>query len=164
MPNQFFDKKKGQELKQNNWKYLRDLTRTRVTKISRISWMRHFPVNWFFYSEGQSFFLHGQDKDNDSFTWPLVKLYWDCAYRQGKPPSFSTYSCERLNFPALAKIRSYLVTFVCERLELLRWFFTWKTHLFSKKNCLYRTTSNVCYRGKGTIRRCMCHFGCLPVA
>ena len=73
MPNQFFDKKKkGQELKQNNWKYLRDLTRTRVTKISRISWMRHFPVNWFFYSEGQSFFLHGQDKDNDSFTWPLV--------------------------------------------------------------------------------------------
>ena len=74
MPNQFFDKKKKeQELKQNNWKYLRDRTRTRVTKISRISWMRHFPVNcFFFYSEGQSFFLHGQDKDNDSFTWPLV--------------------------------------------------------------------------------------------
>ena len=120
-------------LKQNNWKYLHDLTRTRVTKISRISWMRHFPVNWFFYSEGQSFFLHGQDKDNDSFTWPLVKLYWDCAYRQGKPPSFSTYSCERLNFPALAKIRSYSVTFVRERLQLLRWFFTWTTHLFSRK-------------------------------
>ena len=72
MANQFFDKKKGQELKQDNWKYLRDLTGTRVTKISRISWMRHFPVNWFFYSEGQSFFLHGQDKDNDSFTRPLV--------------------------------------------------------------------------------------------
>ena len=35
--------KKGQELK----KYLRDLTRTRVTKISRISWMLHLPVNWF---------------------------------------------------------------------------------------------------------------------
>ena len=64
--------KKEQELKQNNWKYLRDLTRTRATKISLISWMRHFPVNWFVYSEGQSFFLHGQDKDNDSFTWPLV--------------------------------------------------------------------------------------------
>ena len=32
---------------------------------------------------------------------------------QGKPPFFfSTYSCERLNFPTLAKIRSYLVTFV----------------------------------------------------
>ena len=46
---------------------------------------------------------------------------------------FSTYSCERLNFPALAKIRSYSVTFVRERLQLLRWFFTWTTHLFSRK-------------------------------
>ena len=92
-----------------------------------------FSINWFFYIEGQSFFLHGQDKDNDSFTWPVVKLYWDCAYRQGKPPSFSTYSCERLNFPALVKIRSYSVTFVHKRLQLLRWFFTWTTHLFSKK-------------------------------
>ena len=55
MPNQFFDKKKGQELKQNNWKYLRDLTRTRVTKISRISWMRHLPVNWFFTVKGNLF-------------------------------------------------------------------------------------------------------------
>ena len=28
--------------------------------------------------------------------------------------------------------------FVRERLQLLRWFFTWTTHLFSrKKNCLY---------------------------
>ena len=71
MPNQFFDKKRT-GVKTEQLKYLRDLTRTRVTKIPRISWMRHFPVNWFFYSEGQSFFLHGQDKDNDSFTWPLV--------------------------------------------------------------------------------------------
>ena len=37
---------------------------------------------------------------------------FSCAYRRGKPPSFSTYSCERLNVPALDKIRSYLVTFV----------------------------------------------------
>ena len=38
-----------------------------------------------------------------------------------------------LNFPALDKIRSYSVTFVRERLQLLRWFFTWTTHLFSGK-------------------------------
>ena len=66
---------KGQGLQQNNWKYLRDLTRTRVTKISRISWIRHLLVNCFFflfYSEGQSFFLDGQDKYTDSFTWPPV--------------------------------------------------------------------------------------------
>ena len=56
MPSHFFDKKKGQELKQNNWKYLRDLTRTRVTKISRISWMRYFPVNWFFLQWRAIFF------------------------------------------------------------------------------------------------------------
>ena len=71
MPNQFFDKKRT-GVKTEQLKYLRDHTRTRVTKIPRISWMRHFSVNCFFYSEGQSFFLHGQDKDNDSFTWPLV--------------------------------------------------------------------------------------------
>ena len=45
---------------------------SRVIKMSRISWMRHFPVHWFLYSEGQSFFYYGQDKDNDSFTQPLV--------------------------------------------------------------------------------------------
>ena len=56
MPNQFFDKKKGQELKQNNWKYLRNRSRTRVTKISRISWMRHFPVNCFFLQWRAIFF------------------------------------------------------------------------------------------------------------
>ena len=38
-----------------------------------------------------------------------------------------------LNFPALAKIRSCSVTFVRERLQLLRWFFTWTTELFSRK-------------------------------
>ena len=31
------------------------------------------------------------------------------------------------------QIRSYSVTFVRERLQLLRWFFTWTTHLFVKK-------------------------------
>ena len=50
----------------NPWWRKRSMSR--VIKMSRISWMRHFPVHWFFYSEGQSFFFHGQDKDNDSFT------------------------------------------------------------------------------------------------
>lgn len=40
---------KGQGLIQNNWKYLRDLTRTRVTKVSRISWIRHLLVNCLFF-------------------------------------------------------------------------------------------------------------------
>ena len=40
---------KGQGLKQKNWKYLRDLTRTWVTKISRISWIRHLLVNCFVF-------------------------------------------------------------------------------------------------------------------
>ena len=48
--------KKGQELKkQNNWKYLRDPTWTRVTKIAGISWMRHLPVNCFFTVKGNRF-------------------------------------------------------------------------------------------------------------
>ena len=65
-------KKKRTGVKTEQLKYLSDLTRTRVTKISRISWVRHFPVNWFFNRKGQSFCLHGQDKDTDSFTWPPV--------------------------------------------------------------------------------------------
>ena len=48
--------KKRQELKRNNWKYLRDLTRTRVTKISRISCMRHFQLIGFFTVKGNLFF------------------------------------------------------------------------------------------------------------
>ena len=44
------------------------------------------------------------------------------------------FSCERLNFPALAKISSYSVTFVRERLQLLRWFFTSTTHFLGGKN------------------------------
>ena len=87
--------KKGQELKQNNWKYLRDLTRTKVTKISRISWRRHLPVNCFFFFlqwRAIFFFLHGQDKDTDRFTWPpIYSTETVPMYRQGKPPSFSTY-------------------------------------------------------------------------
>ena len=54
MPNQFFDKKRT-GVKTEQLKYLRDLTRTRVTKIPRISWMRHFPVNWFFTVKGNLF-------------------------------------------------------------------------------------------------------------
>ena len=71
-PVSYLIKMKGQGLKQNSWKYLRGLTRTRVTKVSRISWIRYLLVNcfFFFYSEGQSFFLHDQDKYTDSFTWP----------------------------------------------------------------------------------------------
>ena len=41
--------------KKKNGKYLRNLTRTRVTKMSRICWMRHLPVNWFFTAKGNLF-------------------------------------------------------------------------------------------------------------
>ena len=87
---------KRQRLKQNNWKYLRDLTRTRVTQISRISWIRHLLVNccFFFYREGKSFFLHGHQ--------------YNCtkAVRIGKTNHhlFSTSSWEGLNFPPLPKL------------------------------------------------------------
>ena len=47
---------------------------------------------------------------------------------------FSNSSCERLNFPAIAKMRSYSVTFVPKRLQLLRCFFTLTTHFLSGKN------------------------------
>ena len=130
-------KKKGQELKQNNWKYLRDLTRTRVTKISRISWVRHFPVNWFFTVEGNLFSFMARIRI------PTVLRGHQYNYTETVPIGkenhhlFSTYSCERLNFPALAKIWSYSVTFVRERLQLLRWFFTWTTHLFSRKKIVF---------------------------
>ena len=106
--------KKGQELKQKNWKYLRDLTRTRVTKISRISWMRHFPVNWFFTVKSNFFSFMARIRI------PTVYRGHQChytetvpMYRQGKPPSFSTYSCERLNFPL-------------PKLDHIRWLRTWK--------------------------------------
>ena len=156
--------KKGQELKQNNWKYLRDLTRTRVTKISRISWMRHFPVNWFFTVKGNLFSFMAR------ISIPTVLRGHQCnytetlpMYRQCKPPSFSTYSCERLNFPLqkLDHIRwpSYVKGYSFLDGSLLRQ----RTYL-EEKNCLYRTINNICYPGKGTIRRCMCHFVFLPVA
>ena len=55
-PNTSLIKKKRTGVKrQSNWKYLRDFTWTRVTKISRISWMRHLPVNWFFTVKGNLF-------------------------------------------------------------------------------------------------------------
>ena len=56
MPNQFFDKKRT-GVTTEQLKYLRDLTRTRVTKIPRISWMRHFSVNCFFTVKGNLFSL-----------------------------------------------------------------------------------------------------------
>ena len=55
-PNTSLIKKKRTGVKkQNSGKYLGDFTRTRVTKISRISWMRHLPVNWFFTVKGNLF-------------------------------------------------------------------------------------------------------------
>ena len=65
-------------------------------------------------------------------------------------------------FPALANIRSYSVTFIRERLQLLRWFFTWTTHLFSGKKIVFTargSTSNICYSGKGTLRSVNCDLG-----
>ena len=58
---------------------------------------------------------------------------------------FPNYSCERSNFPALDKIRSYSVTFVRERLQLLRWFFTWTRTYLVEKNCLYRVRNHKKY-------------------
>ena len=127
--------------------------------------MRQWPVNWFFYSEGQSIFLHSQD--TDSFTWPPV---YTETVPMGKANHHLFYLFMRTikpNFPVLAKIWSYSVTFVRERLQLLRWFFTWTTHLCRAKKFVFTaqgSTSNICYSGKGTLRRCMCHFGCLLVA
>lgn len=100
---------KGVGLKQNNWKYLRDLTRTRVTKISRISWIRHLLVNCFFF-----FFFFTVKGNLFSFmariSIPTVLLghQYNCtkAVRIGKTNHhlFSTYSWEGLNFPARAKL------------------------------------------------------------
>ena len=62
MPNQFFDKEKGQELKQNEQGQQKSRGFLECSICQLIG----------FYSEGQSFFLHGQDKDTDSFMWPPV--------------------------------------------------------------------------------------------
>ena len=78
--------------------------------------MLHLPVNWFL--QWRAIFFPGMAT---SIIIPRLCL------QAGQITIFSTYSCERLNFPALAKIRSYSVTFVRERLQLLRWFFTWTT-------------------------------------
>ena len=72
MPNHFFNKKRtGVETEQ-----LKILTRPHMNKAGKQN-SRGFPecaicqfkCNWFFYSEGQSFFLYGQNKDSESFTW-----------------------------------------------------------------------------------------------
>lgn len=118
-----------QELKQNNWKYLRDPTWTRVTNISRIScaicqfigflqWRAIFFPSWPGYWQ----LFRGRQYIPRLCLWA------------GQTTIFSTSSCERLNFPALAKMSSYSVTFVRERLQLRRWLFTSTTHLFSGKN------------------------------
>ena len=104
--------------------------------------MRHLPVNWFFKVRGNLFsfitriptVLRGRQYIPRLCLWAMQTTI------------FSTYSCERLNFPDLAKIRSYSVTFVHERLQLLRWFFTWTTHLFSgKKLSLPREEAQVIF-------------------
>ena len=125
--------------------------------------MRHLPVIWFLTVRGNLF----------SFIARIPTVLRDRQYIPRlclwamQTTIISTYSCERLNFPALAKIRSYSMTFVRERLQLLRWFFTWTSHLFNGKKIVFtarRSTSNICFSGKGTLRRCMCRFSCLPVA
>ena len=130
MLNHFFLIKKClQELKLNNWKYLRDPTWTRVTNISRIScaicqligflqWRAIFFPSWPGYWQ----LLRGRQYIPRLCLWA------------GQTTIFSTSSCERLNFPALAKMRSYSVTFVRERLQLLRWFLTSTTHLLRGTN------------------------------
>ena len=167
MPNQFFDKKeKGQELKQNNWKYLLDLTRTRVTKISRISWMRHLPVNWLFTVKGNLFsfmaririptVLRGHQY-NYTETVPIGKANHHLFYLFMRTIKLSLPlpKLGHIRWPSYVKGYSFLdgslhgqSTYLVEKIVFTAW----------------GTTSNICYRGKGTLRRCMCHFGCLPVA
>ena len=144
------------------FKYLRDPTWTKVTNVTRISCAICQLIG----------FLQWR-----AIVFPSWPGYWQllsgCQYMSklclwaGQTTIFSTSSCERLNFPALAKMTSYSVTFVREKLQLLRWFFTSTTHLLSRKKFVFTaqgTTSNICYPGKGTLRRCTCHFGSLPVA
>ena len=62
--------KQGQELKQDNWKYWRNLTWTRPVNKTLADFLNAPFASWLvFYSEGQSLFPHGQDKDSDSFKW-----------------------------------------------------------------------------------------------
>ena len=151
------------ELKQNNWKY------TYVTPLVPFASYLGFysEVGLLFgylgfYSEvRQSFFL---------WYWQLLRgrQYMPrLCLLAGQTTIFSTSSCKRLNFPALAKMWSYSVTFVRERFQLLRCFLDFDNALFKWEKFVFTargTTSNICYPGKGKLRRCTCHFGSLPVA
>ena len=106
--------------------------------------MRHLPVNWFFTVNGNLFSFMAR------IGIPTVLRGHQYNYTETAPigkanQHLFTYSCERLNFPSLAKVRSYSVTFVRERLQLLRWFFPWTTHLFSKKLSLPRKEQKVIF-------------------
>ena len=97
----FSNNKKGQELKQNyDWKYLCDIRWTRVTKISRISWMRHLPCSYFVFTvKGNLFSFIARIPTVLRGRQYIPRL---CLWAR-QTTIFSTYSCERLNFHALAK-------------------------------------------------------------
>ena len=90
--------------------------------------MRHLPVNcfFFFYSEGQSFFLHGQDKDTDSFTWPPV-IYIDLA-RAKSEALFNIYRFLKENIK-LSNTK--------DKMKATRTVKTTKIDLISKKTTLH---------------------------
>ena len=102
MANQFFDKKKkGQELKQNNIENTYVTSHEQGQQKSRgFLECAIFQLIGFFTVKGNLFSFIARIRI------PTVLRGHQCnytetvpMYRQGKPPSFSTYSCERLNFP-----------------------------------------------------------------
>ena len=100
----------------------------------------HLPVNWVFTVKSNLFSFVARIVT--AFTWP--PLYAEVVPMGRANHHLFYFSCERLNFPALAKIRSYSVTFVRERFQLLRWFFSSTTHLLSgKKSSLSREEPQV---------------------
>ena len=111
------------------FKYLRDPTWTKVTNVTRISraicqligflqWGAIFFPSWPGYWQ----LLRGRQYMSKLCLWA------------GQTTIFSTSSCKRLNFPALAKMTSYSVTFVRERLQLLRWFLLRQRTYYVEKN------------------------------
>ena len=77
--------------------------------------MLHLPVNWFL-QWSEYFFLHGHQY-NYTETVPMGKANHHLFYL----------------FMRTIKLCRPCHTFVRGRLQLLRWFFTWTTHLFSRK-------------------------------
>ena len=166
-PNTSLIKKKRTGVKrQSNWKYLRDFTWTRVTKISRISWMRHLPVNWFFTVKGNLFSFIARIPTVLRGRQYIPRL---CLWAR-QTTIFSTYSCERLNrtFPSLPKFGH------------IRWPSYVKGYSFLDGSLLgqhtYLVEKNLslpCEEGQVILairakehfnRRCMCRFSCLPWA